>query len=228
MAANCRLSRLAGCAAPCGDGGMDLTAAFRRWRAGWPRLARRESPPAYTGAGRLARLALDLAVVRRALADAGTAFAVLAAVAAGLAAHVLCWELDLHGWRRDAVLVLPAVLVAPWFATGRRRHLAAVLAARAARPATAVTDHARGPRHSGRAHVGRVARRVRWLTRQDVRRAVLSVMGSPLRTALRRHHRADPASAGSTSPSAAPAWRRWRPWRSRASAPPPPRPRAPR
>lgn len=100
--------------------------AWRAWRAGWAQLARRDSPPAYAAAGRVARLAMDLAVVRRALGDGGTWFALLACIAAGLAAQVLCWALDLHGWQRDAVLVLPAVLVAPWVAAGRRRHLAAV------------------------------------------------------------------------------------------------------
>jgi len=127
---------------------MRLPVSLERWLSGWVELTRHDAVPGYAGRGRRARLALDLAALAVALGSGGTWFAGLLALAAGLAALLLAWDLDLTGWQRDAVLCLPAVLVAPWVAGGRRRHIGELLARHGTAPATTVTDAAGALRHS--------------------------------------------------------------------------------
>jgi hypothetical protein len=103
---------------------------FRRWASGWAALVRHHDVPGYRELGRLARLALELAVLRDALRAPGTWGAALTCSAVGLAAQILVWRLDLAGWRRDALLCLPLLLAAPWIAAGRRRRIAGLLARR--------------------------------------------------------------------------------------------------
>lgn len=110
---------------------MNLPAAIIRWLAGWIELARHDAVPGYAGHSRLARLRLDLAALGAALLAPGTWFALLLAVAVQLGASLVVWQFDFAGWQRDALLCLPAVLVAPWVAAGRRRHLGRLLARRA-------------------------------------------------------------------------------------------------
>jgi len=127
---------------------MRLPVALERWLSGWVELTRHDAVPGYAGRSRRARLALDLAALAAALGSGGTWFAGLLALASGLAALLLAWDLDLTGWQRDAVLCLPAVLLAPWVAGGRRRHIGELLARHGTAPATTVTDAAGALRHS--------------------------------------------------------------------------------
>ena len=108
---------------------MRLTHRFLSWTRGWPELARHHDVPGYRELGHVARLVLELAVLRSALVARDTWGAALACIAVGLAARIVAWDLDLSGWRRDALLCLPILLAAPWVAAGRRRHIAQLLGA---------------------------------------------------------------------------------------------------
>lgn len=99
----------------------------RHWASGWAALARHDAAPGHRPQGWPRRLALECAVIWRALRARGTWGAVLAGAAFGLAMQVIVWQLDLRTWRRDGLLCLPVLLVAPWVAAGRRRHLAHLL-----------------------------------------------------------------------------------------------------
>jgi len=96
----------------------------RHWGSGWGALAHHDDVPGYRAKGALARLALEFTMIGRALRTRGMWGAVLVCIALGLGAQILCWQLDLRTWRRDGLLCLPVLLVAPWAAAGRRRHLA--------------------------------------------------------------------------------------------------------
>jgi len=111
---------------------MRLPAAIIRWLAGWIELTRHDAVPGYASQGFPSRLALDLRALGAALCTPGTWFALLLALASLLGSVIITWRFDLSGWSRDALSCLPAVLVAPWVAAGRRRHLERLLGRRAA------------------------------------------------------------------------------------------------
>lgn len=102
---------------------MAMLELLTSWAGGWVELTRHDALPAYRARTRLARLRLDFSVLAAALRAPGTWYAALLFTAAALAVQIVAWELDLIGWRRDGMLCLPVLLVAPWVAAGRRRLL---------------------------------------------------------------------------------------------------------
>jgi hypothetical protein len=163
-----------------------------RWANGWAGLGSRDELPEYAALGRFGRLRADVRSLLRAIATPGFLFAALVFTAALLATQIVAWRFDLTGSRRDGMLVLPALLVAPWVAAARRRHLASLLA-----PENAITVRPDAADHSGRS----------WGTEQQWRPSLTKSTGA-----------AGSVSPGSTSSWRSRASARWRRSRSRASA----------
>ena len=162
-----------------------------RWVSGWAQFRSREELPYYAACGPILRLRIDARALVRAILTRGFAFASLVFVAALLATQVIAWAFDLAGWRRDGLLVLPAVLVAPWVAAARRRQIEQL-----------VTVLAGAPDQSG---PSQDAERGSWRRHSRVDRS-------------NNAEAKEFASAGSTSSWRSRASVRWQRWRSRASA----------
>jgi hypothetical protein len=102
--------------------------AVLRWGAGWRHLSEHRNIRGYRDLPPLRRLVLDHRVAWMAVRTAGfwRAFFMLAVLVA--LSRIVVWDLDLEGWRRDAVSAAATLPVMPWMALARRRHIRAILA----------------------------------------------------------------------------------------------------
>jgi hypothetical protein len=129
---------------------MRLRERIGYWAGGWAALARHDGVAGYGTRSLPARLRLELAVMRAALASPRSWRAAWICAALGLGAQILVWRHDLVGWRRDALQCLPLACIAPWVAAGRRRRLQRLLARASSAHETAVTVPPAAPLQSSR------------------------------------------------------------------------------
>lgn len=105
-----------------------LRRAATRWCAGWSCLFTDGDAAGDAGLGLPQRLALNARAAGWALRT-GSFWGLLGIlVAMTLLWHVAVWELDLRGWRRDLPGAVLVMLMAPWVACARRRHVRILIA----------------------------------------------------------------------------------------------------
>jgi hypothetical protein len=102
--------------------------AVLRWWVGWRHLCERRNIGGYHDLPPRRRLALDQRVAWMAVRTAGFWRAVFMLAVLVALARIAMWELDLEGWRRDALSTAATLPVVPWMARARRRHIRAILA----------------------------------------------------------------------------------------------------
>jgi hypothetical protein len=105
-----------------------LALTMARWRAGWRDLVGHRDVRGYRDLPAWRRSRLDQRAAWRAARTRGFWRALFLLAALATLARIAAWEFDLEGWRREALAVAPALVVAPWMARGRRRHLRVLLA----------------------------------------------------------------------------------------------------
>ena len=102
---------------------------FSAWFAACRELTGYDDVPGYHQLRWRSRKKLDHLALWRGLRSAGFWRACVVVLILGLVAQILCWHLDLTGWRRDLLKSLPVLFTMPWLAAARKRHLRDLLGA---------------------------------------------------------------------------------------------------
>jgi len=104
-----------------------LRRLLRCWSAGWSSLRYRQRIPGYGAEHWTSRIVINHHAALLALATPAFWHGVAVAAIITLAVQILAWQCDLRGAARDLPFLLPAVLLAPRMALGRRRLVLRVL-----------------------------------------------------------------------------------------------------